>query len=147
MSRSRTQEPLPPTKRLSPVLILVLHAHLPAQDETMPRFAEVSRQLPEPKRPAAPLRPGAAEEDRLGPGLVALRQTAGSHSAPGVGLLADLAELELSEGRIREASNRARKIMRINPLAPVGPFLMAVYVRLGKTEQAREQEEKMKSLE
>ena len=119
----------------------------------------------------------------------------GARECPvGVGFLADLAELELAEGRVREASNRARKIIQINPLAPVGPFLMAVsslhrrqfteaetwavkaldlerrlarlptdkegsvalsehhrllhavYVRLGEMEQAREQEEKMKSL-
>ena len=44
MSRSRTQAASPPAKGLLPVLILVLHAQLPAKDETTPRFADVSRE-------------------------------------------------------------------------------------------------------
>ena len=44
MSRSRTQEPLPPAKGLLPVLLLVLHAQLPVNGETAPRFADVSRE-------------------------------------------------------------------------------------------------------
>ncbi len=44
MSRSRIREPLPPAKGLLPVLILILHVHLPAKGETTPRFTDVSRE-------------------------------------------------------------------------------------------------------
>ena len=44
MIRSWTQATLPPAKGVLPVLILVLHAQLPAKDETTPRFADVSRE-------------------------------------------------------------------------------------------------------
>ena len=44
MIRPRTQATLPPAKGVLPVLLLVLHAQLPAQAETTPRFADVSRE-------------------------------------------------------------------------------------------------------
>ena len=44
MSRPRDQVPLPPAKGLLPVLLLVLHAQLPAKDGATPRFVDVSRE-------------------------------------------------------------------------------------------------------
>ena len=164
-----------------------------AYSEAVRRLSEYARSHPDDCRLLNFLGRSLKADGRKAEALSELRKAARRCTA-GVGLLADLAELELEEGRIREAANRARKIMQINPLAPVGPFLMAVsslhrqrfdeaetwavkaldlerrlrrlptgkegslalsehhrllhavYVRLGNMEQAREHEEKMKSL-
>ena len=161
--------------------------------EAAGRLSEYARSHPNDCRLLNFLGRSLKADGRKGEALSELRKAV-RRCAVGVGLLADLADLELEEGQIREAANRARKIMQINPLAPIGPFLMAVsslhrqqfqeaetwarkaldleqrlarmptdkegtvalsehhrllhavYVRQGKLEQAREHEERMKSL-
>ncbi len=161
--------------------------------EAAGRLSEYARSHPNDCRLLNFLGRSLKADGRKGEALSELRKAV-RRCAGGVGLLADLADLELEEGQIREARNRARKIMQINPLAPIGPFLMAVsslhrqqfreaetwavkaldlerrlarlptdkegsmalsehhrllhavYVRLGKMKQAREHEERMKSL-
>ena len=96
-----------------------------AYSEAVRRLSEYARSHPDDCRLLDFLGRSLKADGRKGEALSELRKAV-RRCAVGVGLLADLAELELEEGRIREAANRARKIMQINPLAPVGPFLMAV---------------------
>ena len=93
--------------------------------EAVQRLTEYARIHPDDCRLLTFLGRSLKADGRKAEALAELRKAA-RRCAAAVGLLADLAELELSEGRIREASSRAHKIMQINPLAPVGPFLMAV---------------------
>ena len=96
-----------------------------AHSEAVRRLSEYARSHPDDCRLLNFLGRSLKAIGRKADALSELRKAA-RRCAPAVGHLADLAELELAEGRIRETSNRARKIIQINPLAPVGPFLMAV---------------------
>lgn len=164
-----------------------------AHSEAVRRLTEYARSHPDDCRLLNFLGRSLKADGRKGEALSELRKAA-RRCTLGVGLLADLAELELEAGQFQRAATHARKIIQINPLAPVGPFLMAVsslhrrrfseaetwavkaldlerrlarlptekegsmafsehhrllhavYVTLGDSEQAREHEEKMKSL-
>ena len=161
--------------------------------EAVRRLSEYAQSHPNDCRLLIFLGRSLKADGRKGEALSELRKAV-RRCAVGVSLLADLADLELEEGHFQRAATRAHKIMQIDPLAPVGPFLMAlsslhrqqfqeaetwarkaldleqrlarlptdkegtvalsehhrllhaVYVRQGKLEQAREHEERMKSL-
>ena len=93
--------------------------------EAVRRLREYARSHPDDCRLLDILGRSLKADGRKGEALSELRKAARRCTA-GVGLLADLAELELEAGQFQRAATHARKINQINPLAPVGPFLIAV---------------------
>lgn len=96
-----------------------------AHSEAVRRLSEYARSHPDDCRLLNFLGRSLKAEGRKGEALSELRKAA-RRCTVGVGLLADLAELELEAGQFQRAATHARKIIQINPMAPVGPFLMAV---------------------
>ena len=96
-----------------------------AHSEAVRRLSDYARSHPDDCRLLDILGRSLKADGRKGEALSELRKAARRCTA-GVGLLADLAELELEAGQFQRAITHARKIIQINPLAPVGPFLMAV---------------------
>lgn len=96
-----------------------------AHSEAVRSLNEYARSHPEDCRLLDFLGRSLKAEGRKEEALAELRKAARQCSV-GAGLLADLAELELEAGQFQRAETHARKIIDVNPLAPVGPFLMAV---------------------
>lgn len=96
-----------------------------AHSEAVRRLSEYARSHPDDCRLHNFLGRSLKADGRKVEALAELRKAARRCTA-GVGLLADLAELELEAGHFQRAATHAQKIIQINPLAPVGPFLMAV---------------------
>ena len=93
--------------------------------EAVRRLNEYARSHPDDCRLLDFLGRSLKADGRKGEALSELRK-ADRRCTAGVGLLADLAELELEAGHSQRAATHARRIIDLNPLAPVGPFLMAV---------------------
>lgn len=93
--------------------------------EAVRRLSEYARSHPGDCRLLNLLGRSLKAEGRTEEALAELRK-ADRRCTVGVGLLADLAELELEAGQLQRAATHAGKIIDLNPLAPVGPFLMAV---------------------
>ncbi|MCY3776920.1 MAG: tetratricopeptide repeat protein [Candidatus Aminicenantes bacterium] len=93
--------------------------------EAVRRLREYARSHPGDCRLLNFLGRSLKADGRKGEALTELRKAV-SRCTVGVGLLADLAELELEAGQYQRAATHAGKIIDLNPLAPVGPFLIAV---------------------
>ena len=96
-----------------------------AHSEAVLRLSEYARAHPDDCRLLDFRGRSLKADGRKGEALSELRKAA-RQCTVGVGLLADLVELELEAGHYQRAATNARKIIQLNPLAPVGPFLMAV---------------------
>ena len=96
-----------------------------SHSEAVRRLSEYARTHPDDCRLLNFLGRSLKGGGKKGEALTELRKAA-RRCAVDVRLLADLAELELESGHYQGAATHASRIIQLNPLAPVGPFLMAV---------------------